>query len=345
MSINQILEARRLWQSALDGDLRARATVMETMTTSDFPVLLGTAYGRELLAAYQAAPAVWPAFATRTTVADFKPKKLVEILGGRAGLDKVGEADEYKARTLTEGSYEFKVEKYGARIPLTWEMIVNDELGAFKDLPTRLAVAARVTEDTAVTSALLSADKTTLNLDFFKAANGNAPAATALTQANLQTAIATITARKDEDGNPIILNGGVLMVPPALEFAARSILTASEIRTTSGSVTTVEQNPMAGRLTLCVNPYLSLLTHAKAAGTWFVLPSPNTSRPAVAAAFLRGNEAPDLRVKADAGNRIGGGAIAPEQGSFDDDTVQYRVRHVTGGAVVDPKATYVSYGS
>ena len=343
--IQQVIEARRLWKHALDGDLRARAEVMETMTTSDFPVLLGAAYGRELLAAYQTAPRIWDRFATRALLSDFRPKKLVDILGGQGALNKVKEGAEYKARQLSEALYEFSVEKYGNRIPLTWEMLKNDDLGAFNNLPGRLAVAARVTEDVVATKALLLPDLSNVNTAFFKSANGNAPAATALTQENLQAAILNITSRKDADGNPIVLTGGCLVVPPALEFTARSILNATEIRTTVSTKTTIEANPMAGRLDLVVNPYLTLNANAKAATTWFVLPSPGGARPGVAVGFLRGEEAPDLRVKADAGNRVGGGALGAEAGSFDDDTIQYRVRHVVGAAPIDPKATFVSLGS
>jgi hypothetical protein len=61
--------------------------------------------------------------------------------------------------------------------------------------------------------------------------------------------------------------------------------------------------------------------------------------------FLRGNEQPDLRVKNDAGNRVVGGSVAPEEGSFDDDTVQYRVRHSTGSSLVIPTGTFVATGN
>lgn len=339
----RVLEARRIWQEVLDGSLRARATVMETMSTSDFPILLGAAYQRELLTEYQQAPAVWPRFATRAEVSDFRPKRLVDILGGRGLLDPVKEGGEYKARALTEGQHEFSVGKYGARIPLTWEMLVNDDLGAFRNMPTRLAQSARNTEDATAVKALLNPTQTDLNTAVFT--GDYAPATTALTQENLQAAVQAIVTRKDEDGNPLVIPSAILMVPPALEFTAKAILSATEIRTTTGSRTVVEQNPMAGRLDLVVNPWLSLNTHAKSATTWFVLPSPSSARVAVAQAFLRGYGSPDLRVKADGGNRVTGGAVSPEEGSFDNDTIQYRVRHVMGAATLDLKATFVSYGS
>lgn len=341
----RIVEARALFQRVLEGDLRAKATVMETMTRSDFPLLLGAAYGRELIQEYNGITPVWQSFARRSVVPDFRPKKLTELLGGRAGLDKVAEAAEYKARALSEAEYEFTVDKYGARIPLTWEMLINDDLDAFSDLPTRLATAARETEDIVVTKSLLAASGSGVNTSFFKTANGNAPTALPLTADNLETALQAIKTRKDPEGRPIILRGAVLVVPSALEMTARRILEAVEIRRGTDPVT-IEPNYMRGVVTLVVNPWLDVLnTGAKAAGTWFVLPNPATSRPAVVAGFLRGHETPDLRTKADTGNRIGGGTITPEEGSFDDDTIQYRIRHVLGGATVIPTETYVSNGS
>lgn len=342
----RIVEARQTFQRALDGDLRARAQVMETMTTSDFPILLGQAYGRELIQEYAGITPVWPSFAKRSVVADFKEKNLVELLGGRAGLTRVPEGSEYKARGVTEAKYPFKVEKYGDRIPLTWEMLVNDELDAFRDLPTRLGTAARETEDRNAASVLFNAAGTGLNTGFFKAGNGNAPGTAKLTSDALAGALTEISTRKDVDGRPIVVSGSVLMVPPALEIEARRILNASQIRRTVGDTTTVEDNYLSGTVSLVVNPWLSVVNTGANAGTaWFVLPSPSAPRPAVVAAFLRGNETPDLRVKADAGNRVGGGVVTPEEGSFDDDTVQYRVRHVNGAGTVIPTATYASTGS
>lgn len=342
-----IIEARATFQRALDGDLRARAEVMETMTTSDFPHLLGAAYARELLAEYQGIAPVWPQYSSRAVVEDFKPKKLVDLLGGRAGLSKVKEGAEYKARALSEAKYEFQVEKYGDRIPLTWEMFINDQLGAFRNLPGRLGVAARETEDRVAASAFFNADGTGLNTGFYKSANGNAPqTGAALDRANLRDALQAISSRKDPDGRPIVVQGSVLMVPPALQFVAQEILDATEVRTTDGNVTTTSRNSLAGTVRLVVNPWLPIAApgYTNLDKTWFVLPDPNGPRPAHVTGFLRGNETPDLRTKADTGDRVGGGQITPEEGSFDDDTIQYRVRHVTGAATVIPTATFVGVG-
>ena len=117
------------------------------------------------------------------------------------------------------------------------------------------------------------------------------------------------------------------------------------METRGGDVTTTTSNAIAGAVDVVVDPNLLINTGANAATTWFLLPAPNTARPAVVAAVLAGHESPDLRVKADTGTRAGGGSIAPEQGSFDDDTVQYRARHVFGAAAVDPTFTFAATGA
>lgn len=344
----RIVEAADLWHDALHmgglTGMKARVALAEALTTSDFPYLLGGVFDRELLASYQQLPSVWKAFARRVTVRDFRAKELIDLLGGQAILGSVGQGAEYPARKTTEAKYSLTVGKRGARFPLTWEMVVNDDLDAFRDLPGRLAQSAIDTEDYLATSLLVIAGGA--NTAFFKAGNNNAATALALSDVNLGAALTAISTRTDSDGRPIVINGTVLVVPPALEILALQILNATELRIVDGSVTRIVGNYLRGKVTLVVDPWLPVIaTDAKTGTRWFVLPAATAARPAVAMGFLRGQEEPDLRVKSDTGNRVGGGAIDPMEGSFDDDTIQYRVRHVLGASHIDPKATYVSNGS
>jgi hypothetical protein len=350
MNNKKILEARRLFQRAIDGDLRARAEVQETLTTSDFPILLNAAYGRELQQEYAAIAPVWNRFSSRVTVPDFRARTLVDLTGGKAGLDKVKEATEFPARKKTESSKSFSVEKYGARFPLTWEMLVNDDLGAFRTFPTDLATAARETEERVALKPLFNAAGTALSTAFFTGVAAPATGAgSALSATSLQAGLASISNRTDSDGRPIAMPEPVLMVPPSLEMTALQILNTTEVRTTSGSVERVQAgNGLQARPTLVVNPWLPVVAggYDNVATTWFLLPNPSrASKRALVTGFLNGYETPDLRVKADAGNRVGGGAISPEEGAFDDDTIQYRVRHVTGGAALYNDAVYVAEGA
>lgn len=338
--LTRVGEAADLFGAALAGSKRKMLDLQEALTTSDFPILLGSVFDRELLTRYEDVQPVWTQFCSRSTVRDFKPKKLVDLIGGRGILDPVAQGEEYPARSKSEKEYELSVAKRGGRFQITWEDKINDDLDALRTLPDDLAQGAADTEDFLATQLLAKSGG--VNTDFFKSANGNAPGTLALTADNLDQVLTNISQRKDSEGRPIVNKGQVLVVPPGLANQARRILNATELRFTDGAKTTITSNYMAGSVRLVVNPWLPVINTTSGSRAWYILPEPNSSRKALILGFLRGHEAPDLRVKADAGNRAGGGPVAPEDGGFDDDTIQYRVRHVLGGAVLEPIATYAS---
>jgi hypothetical protein len=344
-----ILEARELFQNAMSGNLRARADLQEALSTSDFPIMLGAAYGRELQGEYAGISPIWQQFARRLMVPDFRRRKLVDIMGGRGALDLVKEGEEYPAGSASESERDFKVDKYGRRFPLTWEMIKNDDLGAFRDFPQRLATAAREMEDRLALYPFFNADRTALS-PFLDARDETTKP---LNLTNLNAAFRNISSRIDEeDDRPVLMPNPILMVPPALEEVANEILNTVEIRRGSnasadGVVRRQNGNGLTYTPTVVVNPWLPIVgrNYAKVNDTWYLFPGPNEAvKPALGVAFMNGEETPDLRVAADAGNRVGGGAIAPEEGSFNDDTIQYRVRHVVGSTALYDDAVYVGVG-
>lgn len=336
-----IVEAATLWKRVFDGDLRAAVQVREALSTSDlFVSATGDVLDRELLQQYTAVQAEWAGFASRTTVRNFKPKKLIDLLGGRSGLDRVPELTAYPGAEGDKREYQISVAKFGRQFGFSWEALVNDDLDELMQIPDAFAQAAAITEDTIAITQIADVTTGAPNTSFFKDYSGLTPAGpnttpgtAALREDSLQTAVTTIRQRKDHQGNLVPAGRLVLVVGPALEFTARRILNATEVRVTNGTRTTLEPNPLAGAVDLVV---LSRLQ----GNAWFVLPAPNQGRMAVAVAFLRGFETPDIRQKAGAGQ-----GVNPDSGDFDDDSVRYRVRHVTGGAQVDPIHTYASTGA
>jgi hypothetical protein len=343
-------EAAEVLEGALTGRRRPGVrSLQEALVIGDFPLFLNAVLDREMLQRYEDITPVWQQYARRVIVRDFRPKTWVDLMGGKAFLDRVKPGTEYPARSAAEAKYELIVAKYGARYSLLWEDFVNDDLDMLRELPDNLAVAARDTESLVAVSQLVTT--TGVNTNFFKTANGNAPVNLDLTRENLENAIIAVTTRKDGEKRPIQVLGGNrrlrLVVPPELALQAEKLVNSTEVRTTVGSEQIIQAgNSLANLVTIVVEPWLSVIaTDAKAGKRWFLLPDPASVRPAVAVGFLRGHEAPDLRVKADAGNRINGGAIDPTEGSFDIDAVEYRVRQVIGGATMDPIGTYASNGA
>jgi len=344
-------EAAELWAKAWGGDKMAALVVNEALTTSDlFVSATGDLLDRELLGVYGDVPGVWQNFATRTTVRNFKPKKLIDIMGGKTRLDVVPQLTEYPGAESDTNEFAISAKKFGRRFGYSWEAGVNDDIDELRQIPNQYGRASQLTEEYAALEAITTAVTGAPLAAYFKAYDATAAgllgytvfdnsSTAALTSAAVQAAIESIAGRRDKEGNILPHSGLILMVGPALQFTAARILNATMVRTTSGAKSVDEPNPLKGAVSLVVNPLL-------AGASWFVLPDPKgAARPAVAVAFLAGHETPDLRVSSNTGSRVGGGAIAPEEGDFEVDGVWYRVRHVTGSAALDPIHTYGSTGA
>jgi hypothetical protein len=350
-----LLEAINLYERVLAGNRRAAIDFSEAMSTSDFAHLFGDILDRQILAKYASQPVQWDMVARRGRVRDFRLVERFTLDGGEAVLTEVKELTEYPAAKLTDNAYTYRVKKYGRRLPLSWETFVNDDLDAFRDLPDRLGNGARRTEEKF--AAGLYAGASGPDSTFFTSAHKNLVTANpALSITALQSAFTLLASQVDQDGAPIYIDGVTLVVPPALTVVANNIINASEIWTAAGSGgansdagrpdTLRVANWMANRVKVQTNPWLPLISSSANGNTsWYLFADPNVGRPAMEIGFLIGHETPELFQKASNAVRVGGGPAAPEDGDFDSDGVEMKVRHVLGGTQADSKMGVASNGS
>lgn len=338
----RLAEAATVFQRALEGGQREVLEFREALSRADFAYLFSDVLDRQLLAYYREFPAPWADYAKRAVVPDFRDVKRYDLLGGAGLLEKVPELSEYPARSVTDNVVAYRVEKYGAVIPVSWEALTNDDLNALAELPQRLALAARRTEAYFVTSLYVGSSGPLGTV--YSGGNGNVVTGNpALSITGLQTAMQVLGGMRDSDGQPVLVEAVTLVVPPALEVVARNILNATTIEVGPSSETQRLQtaNWMRNRVTLVVNPYIPYIASTNGNTSWFLFAQPS-GRPAIEVGFLRGNEDPQLFVRAGDAQRIGGGSAV---GDFATDTVTYKVRHIIGGAVIDPKMTVASNGT
>ena len=316
----------------------------EAMTTSDFPLLFGDILDRQLLANYRETPAPYRNYVRIANVPDFRKVKRYQVDGGAATLGEVAEMKEYPETNLTEAEHEYSVKKYGRRMPFSWEAIINGDLDALQDIPRRFGRAARRTEAKFAS-------------ELFFDANGPKSAATTTITGNpelsidaLQTAMKEISEETDEDGEPIMIDMLHLVVCPGLEVTANNILQSTELRLReAGGVDKQElivANWVRNRLVLHVDPYIpQVVTDGdKGSKSWMLVADPDNNRPAAEVGFLRGNQEPQIFLKAPNAQLPGGEMAGPMQGDFDTDSIQYKVRHVFGGTHIDKKMAYASHG-
>lgn len=352
--INESLMDRAM--TLLEDAFRARSPyaaprLQEAFSTSDFTLAAFAAIDTEMMRQYDELPSVWRQYTTVTTVNDFRPKRLLDRWRNTIGFELVPELTEYPAEDSRGSAVNsISVAKMGRRFALSWEAWINNEaIGELEDLPAVLARQARETESINAVSNLIKADRNGVNTDFFKAGNNNAPTALPLTLDNLDAVLNAMSAKKSTISGRVIASPDLqVVVPKSLERTIQRILAIRTIKksTTAGADTQELEYDNYVNVDYVVEPMLDYWnTHAKAATTWFVVPKPAAAtRPALWAAFLRGHEQPDLRVRVATGQRVGGGDISPLEGSFEIDDLQYRGRHIVGHQTGDPTFTYASTG-
>lgn len=347
-----LAEAASLVNDVLDGR-RPMHYLQEAMTTSDFPLLFGDILDRQLLGAYRSWEPVWQAFARRSTVRDFRPAKRFALDGAEGQLDLVPEDSPYPAGKVSPTSDQLTVKKYGRRLPFSWETFVNDDLDALRDAPQRLGRGAQRTVQRFVTSLYVGTSGP--NSSLYSGAFGNVVSGNpVLSIEALQTAMTTLASQTDEDGEPIFFDSVTLVVPPALEVTALNIVNGLQIDINNAGGTTNQriraQNWMRNRVQVAVDPYIPLIATSNGNTSWFLFGNPTDGRPALEVGFLRGHEEPALFMKRPDAQRIGGTA-GPDGdiADFDTDSIQYKVRHVFGGARLTQtggeKSTVASNGS
>lgn len=195
-------------------------------STSDFPNILAAVANKMLLAAYQAAPQTFRLWTRRISLSDFKTLNMLR-LGQNPQLKKVNEHGQFKRGTIAEGKETIALSTYGIVVGITRQVIVNDDLGAFTDVPGRFGQSAANLESDLVYGKLLA--NAVLNTDSkavfhaghnnFVATGGAAPSITTISAGRVAMA-----KQKDLD-NVTILNVSprILLVPPELETTAAQL--------------------------------------------------------------------------------------------------------------------------
>ena len=310
----------------------------EALTTSDFPYLFGDVLDRQVLARYKAVTPVWKAFTRRGTVRRIYPQPggyRFAITGGDQYLAEVGEKGEYLASERGELRDAVYVKKYGRQFDISWEAMINDDLGALQDTPQRFADAAIRTEHRLITTAYANDVGTHAAGNIYQ--NAVNEDVLALTIGNLEICVARMAAFTDANGEPIMNRAEYLVVGPSLEFTARQILTSAVKMWLAGATTIAAAPdvpyPMTNvisqyGLELVIDPYLPVIdaTHP---GSWYLFAEP-ADIAAIEYDYLVGHERPEICMKASDKVSIGGGALSPLSGDFATDNVFYRVRDIFG---------------
>jgi phage major head subunit gpT-like protein len=269
-----------------DRALKAAASGFSTISLSG---ILSNVANKALLEAYTAVGSIATRICAQTDVNDFKQVTRYRLTG-QGTFEKVGPDGELKHAQVTEESFTNQIDTYGKIIALTRQMMINDDLGAFLQIPRILGRQSALAVESAVFTLLLSNPS-----NFFSAGNKNliTGASSALQISSLTTAEQTFADQTDKDGKPILLTAAILLVPTALKVTAQQLMTETRVNeTTTTDKPKPANNPHAGKWEPLASPYLNSQGIAGGSATaWYLLANPNDVA-AMEIAYLRGQRSP-----------------------------------------------------
>ena len=332
-----------------------RAELVELFTSTDLSFSLGHVLNINMVPQLPEELEDLDAIAGSRTVNDFRPVVLrglittdgVEGAGvdenGAAAIIPEGTPYPHVVYSRNEESYYSSLRKRGLRADVTFEALINDDLGEIDELPTRFAEVVRKTHYAEVFQALESA---TQGLSAAELIDGQVVPADARVSALALIAGAAEIEQREVNGNKIgeISRYIVLVAPGKKKFLEYDIdQTFNRVLYIQDGSKTLTPDPALRALL----PNYEIRESPRLSGEeWRMFPAPGTTeRPVLERLSLRGYEQPEIRVRSDQGFYPGGGQVGIWQGGFDADTASYRLRLFTGAVLWDDNYVIKSPGT
>lgn len=289
------------------------------LATSDFPIILANVANKTLRRGYEAAPQTFKPFTKQTSAPDFKTIQR-SAFGDAPTLKKVNEHGEFTVGTIGEGKESYQLATYGRIVAITRQTIINDDLGAFADLPSKFGVAAANLESDIVWGIITANAAMNDTVALFHATHGNLTGTgTAISVASLGVARAMMRKQTSIDGVKINPTPSFLIVPTALETLAQQYTSADFVSAKSSDI-----NPFKSSLQVLCEPRLD----ADSATAWYLSADP-MQIDTVEYCYLEGNE----------------GVYIESRNGFEVDGLEIKARLDFAAKAIDHRGLYKNVGA
>jgi phage major head subunit gpT-like protein len=269
-------------------------------STVNLPGIFSNVANKELLLGYTEEDQTWREIAQVKRVNDFKAATSYRLLDNME-YEEVPAGGKIPHGTVGEESYTRQAKTYAKMFSLTRQDIINDDLGAFDDLRTRLGRGAAKKLNNVFWTEFMD------NSTFYTAARANyitgATTTLLVDGVGLQAALLAFMKLRSpvEDGSKRVGDnfGGraeILLVPPELSFAADRLYQSTNVNT--GGSSTAESvgnaNIHARKYRPVVCNWLSDTNFTGNSSTaWYLFRNPRVLAPVVVS-FLNGQETPTV---------------------------------------------------
>lgn len=294
--VRELLQMRGRSVVGLSTDevLRAAASIGEVTG------LFTTNAGAVLIEAYEAAPdqtATW----TRTRDVDnFKEYELHRLEAGAAlkRHNRTGTAHHSERSSVKETG---QIARYSRQWVIDEMDIIDNDLSPLLDFPREFGVAASQLRPDLVFAILLGNPAMRDGTTLFHANHANVKTSAALSNTTLGAAKTQLNTQS-ENGRPLATFAKTLLVPEALDWAARTEVNSAELRNTTGNTIYGTMNPAKDQFVVVADPRLDLgvvdptdeSVKAGSATTWYL--AAQEGRHGIEVAYLAGrNRQPLVR--------------------------------------------------
>jgi len=262
----------------------AELVELSMQSTADFPLILADSARKMLLARYLLATPTYRKWAKGTTTSDFKTMSRLR-LGEAPAFLTVAEGAQITQSTLTESREQYALKTGGRGVAFTRQMLINDDLGAFKDIVTALADQAARWENTTAYGILTANAAMSDSVALFHNTHANLGSG-AIGNTALDAMYTAMGTQKGLDGSTILseLTPKYLVVPRAKKSTADQAMMES-----GNMVKPTDRNLFAGQLEVVTDGILD----TSSTTVWYGIADPDVT-PGVEYAHLEGAEGPQI---------------------------------------------------
>lgn len=289
--------------------------------------VLGNTLRKMLVDYFMHVDQAWREISAIRPVRDFKQVTSYSLTGDLQ-YKALGPDGEIKHGTLDAQSYTNQAETYARMLAITRTDIINDDLGAFQNVPKRLGRGAALKINDVFWTVFLN------NSSFFAGGNNNVSTGggSALGTADgaaINAAEVVFMNQTDPDGKPVGIMPKILLAPPTLLNTAARWMGGQNI-VTGADTTLPSANVYQGRYRVVSSPYMENSSYTGySAAAWYLLADPQDV-PVIETCFLNGKDMPTIE-SADADFNVLG--------------IQVRAYHDFGCALQEPRGGVRSAGS
>ncbi len=329
MSLFEMAQASLTDRGISVGSFLNRSQVVNaafTHSSSDFSHILAGGAEKSVLKGWQDSGETFQKWTRTGSLSNFHEAKRVG-LNGFSKLDKVPEGAEYKYITTSDKGVPIALATYGNIFSVTRQAIINDDLTQLTTIPMAMGRAAARTVGNLVYLLLTSNGKFTDGKALFHADHKNLIAKD-MDMVGLDEARKLMRLQEDANGDSLNITPAFVLVPAALESAARRAILSSSSVFPVGDESTINQNPgiinvVKDMAEVIVEPRLDKANSKE----WYVAAAKGMDT--IEVAYLDGMDTPYLE----------------EQEGFTVDGVAWKVRIDAGVAALDYRGLLKSNGA